>query len=142
MRIVTAAAIVLCAATLACDSGKPRRTASSTASHEMIGLIDVPAAGSTVAPVFLVSGWTLGRAGIERVRIYLDDELLGTALVDIPRPDVDLQFPRYASTGPRHGFATTIDAGSRSGFRTLRIEAIDKTGAKAHVASHSVKIVP
>ena len=135
MRI-TAAPLLLCLA-LACD----RAPKHAPANHEMIGLIDRPAAGSTVGPTFLVSGWVAGREGVERVRLYLDDEAVGNAKVDIPRPDVDREFPRYAGAGLK-GFAVTIDAGTRAGFRTLRIEAIDKSGAKALVASANVKIEP
>jgi hypothetical protein len=129
---------LVCAAVLACD----RRAARQPSNHGLMGFIDSPTAGSTVGPVFLVAGWAVGREGVERVRVYLDDELMATIPVTIPRPDIDREHPRYASTGPNHGFGATIDAGSRAGFRTIRIEAVDKRGAAAHVAAANVKIEP
>lgn len=134
-----AAAVLLCVVTLACDKPAPRRAAPN---HGLIGFIDSPAAGSTVGPVFLVAGWAVGREGVERVRIYLDDELVATTPITVPRPDIDREYPRYASTGPNHGFGTTVDAGSRAGYRTIRVEAVDKRGSAVHVASANVKIEP
>ena len=134
-----AVVLLCCAAAIACDTRPSRQSAKN---HALMGFIDMPAAGSTVGPVFAVAGWAAGREGIERVRIYLDDDLVATVQTTIPRPDIDKEYPRYASTGPNHGYGTTIDAGSRAGFRTIRIEAVDKRGAATYVASASVKIEP
>lgn len=128
----------LCAA-LACEKPAPKRTLTY---HNLIGFVDSPAAEGTVGPVFLVAGWALGRQGVDRVRIYLDDEMVGNAEINVPRPDLDKQFPQYAGSGPNHGFTVNVDAGTRSGYRALRIEAIDRAGARAHVASINVKIEP
>ena len=136
-------AVVLCGAASACTDPPPAspRPARS-ASRGLIGFIDTPATNSTVGPVFRVAGWAVGQDGVERVRIYLDDELMSTVPITAARPDIDRQFPRYAGTGPNHGFGTTIDAGARAGFRTLRIEAVDRHGATAHVAAANIKIQP
>ena len=131
--------IVLLSGALACEKPAPKRALTY---HDLIGFVDAPAAEGKVGPVFLVAGWALGRQGVERVRIYLDDELVGTADVNVPRPDLDKQFPQYAATGPNHGFTVTVDVGTRSGYRSLRIEAIDRAGARAQVASINVKIEP
>ena len=140
MRAIAALALLLCTA-VACDKA-PKRAAGTAANHGLMGFIDSPAAGSTVGPAFLVAGWAAGREGVDRVRIYLDDEMIATAALNVARPDIDRAYPRYADTGPNHGFTTTIDAGTRSGFRMLRIEAIDRRGTAAHVASITVKIEP
>ena len=140
MRAMGALAVLLCMA-LACDNA-PKRAAGSGANHGLMGFIDSPAAGSTVGPAFLVAGWAVGREGVDRVRLYLDDELIATTPLNVARPDIDREYPRYAGTGPNHGFTVTIDAGRRSGFRMLRIEAIDRRGTAAHVASITVKIEP
>lgn len=130
---------LLAAASLACDRPAPRQASSN---HALMGFIDTPATGSTVGPVFHVAGWAAGREGVDKVRIYLDDELMATVAITAPRPDIDQAYPRYAGTGPNHGYGATIDAGSRAGYRVIRIEAIDRRGAAAYVASANVKIEP
>jgi hypothetical protein len=137
------AALAMTALALGCSGAAPKRQPERNAAQSaMMGFIDSPAEGRTVGPVFGVTGWAAGRDGVDRVRIYLDDDLVATVPVTIPRPDVDKEFPRYASTGPVHGFGATIDAGSRAGYRALRIEAVDRRGALAYVASVNVKIEP
>lgn len=134
--------IAVLVAMLGCDRGPATPRRDRTPNHGLIGFIDAPAANSTVGPVFNVTGWAVGREGVAQVRIYLDADLMLTVPLTAPRPDIDRAYPRYAATGPLHGFGATIDAGSRAGYRTLRIEAIDRRGATAHVASASVKIEP
>lgn len=136
-----AAAAVLCAVTLACDR-PPKRPPPGTADHALMGHIDRPADGGTVGPEFLVAGWAAGREGVDRVRIYLDDELMETVPVTGARPDVDREYPQYASTGPLHGFGVLVDAGARAGYRALRLEAIDKRGIATYVANVNVRIEP
>lgn len=139
IRRAFAAIALLAAATLACDHPAPRQASPNPA---LMGFIDTPAAGSTVGPVFHVAGWAAGTQGVDKVRIYLDDELMATAPITAPRPDIEKAYPRYAGTGPNHGYGATIDAGSRAGYRVIRIEAIDRRGAAAYVASANVKIEP
>ena len=127
------------AATLGCGQPAPRQASPNPA---LVGFIDTPAAGSTVGPVFRVAGWAAGHEGVDKVRIYLDDELMATAPTTAARPDIDRAYPRYAATGPNHGYGITIDAGARAGYRVLRIEAIDRRGAAAYVASTNIKIEP
>jgi hypothetical protein len=142
MKARYAAAALLCAVTLACDAPgahPPRRLASKGAA---VGIIDLPAPNSTVGPVFHVAGWAAGSNGVDRVRIYLDDGLVATVPITIARPDIHKEFPQFASSGPLHGFGATVDAGSRAGYCTIRIEAMDKSGAARYVASVNVKIEP
>ena len=139
MRPALLAAVgLLCAVTAACD--RPKRPLPGSANPGLIGHIDRPADGSVVGPDFLVAGWAIGHEGVARVRIYLDDELMETVPITGARPDIDAAFPAYAATGSLHGFGILIDAGTRSGYRTLRLEAIDRRGSARYVASLNVKI--
>ena len=107
-----------------------------------MGAIDSPAANSAVGPLFTVAGWAADESGVDRVRIYLDDQIIATVPVTIPRPDVDAAFPRFKATGPLHGFQVSVDAGARAGYRTVREEVLDTRGALTYVASVTVKIEP
>jgi hypothetical protein len=138
MRAIYILPLLLCAV-LACD--KPATKKRALTYHGLMGFVDAPVPGGSVGPVFLVAGWAIGRQPVDSVRIYIDDEIVGTATIMIPRPDVDREYPHLAGSGPNHGFTTTVDAGSRSGYHTVRIEAIDRTGARAHVASQNVNIL-
>lgn len=142
MKILCVASALLCAVALGCDSPAPRPPRRGSADPALKGLIDTPVEGSTVGPVFRVAGWAVGPAGVDRVRLYLDDDLVATTPIAVARPDIDAQFPKYAATGPLHGFGTTVDAGARAGFRALRLEAVDKRGAVSHVFSVNIRIEP
>jgi hypothetical protein len=142
MRGLYAAAAILSAVTLAC--GPPGQSSSrrQSSKHAAVGFIDTPAAGNTVGPVFHVAGWAAGTEGVDRVRIYLDDSLVATVPLTVGRPDIHKEYPQVASTGPIHGFGTTVDAGSRAGYCTIRLEAVDKHGAATYVATVNVRIEP
>jgi hypothetical protein len=140
MKKLTVIVVGLCAMLVAC--GRPTRPLPEFANPGLVGYMDRPANGSTVGPEFLVAGWAMGKHGIVRVRVYLDDELMETASMTGARPDLDAAYPQYAGTGPLHGFGVLVDAGTRAGYRTLRLEAIDRRGSATYVASANVKIDP
>jgi hypothetical protein len=140
MRTLTVVVVGLCALAIAC--GRPKRPLPEFANPAFVGYIDRPANGGTVGPEFLVAGWAMGKHGIARVRVYLDDELMETALMTAARPDLEAAYPQYAGTGPLHGFGVLIDAGTRAGYRTLRLEAVDRRGSATYVASANLKIDP
>ena len=104
------------------------------------GFIDAPAEGSSVGPQFVLAGWVIDESGVQKVRIYLDDKLVGSVALSVDRPDIDRAFPAFAANGPRHGFDTGIDAGSRVGYCTIRLEAIDGRGALTRFANVNVTI--
>ena len=140
MKKLAAAVVVL--GTLAVGCERPKRPLPGVADPRLVGYIDRPVDGSTVGPEFLVAGWAMGRYGIARVRVYLDDELVEAATMTGERPDLDAAYPQYAGTGPRHGFGVLVDAGTRAGYRTLRLEAVDRRGSAMYVANANVKIEP
>ena len=125
--------------TIGCtDDVKPQRQVAPNPAS--IGFLDAPAAEAAVDPIFTVAGWAIDESGVQRVRIYLDDTLIATVPLTVPRPDLDRLYPRTAQPGAPHGFTVVIDAGASLGFRRLRLEAIDGRGATTHVAAANIKI--
>ena len=103
-------------------------------------MIDIPANGATVDTPVRVSGWAVDESGVTGVRIYFDDELMVTAPIVSPRPDIEKVYPAFKSPGAIHGFEAMIDAGSHEGYTTIRAVAIDGRGAQTEVYSITVKI--
>jgi hypothetical protein len=104
------------------------------------GFIDIPADGATVDSPLRVSGWAVDESGVTGVRIYFDDELMVTAPIVTPRPDVESMYPAYKTPGAIHGFETVIDAGSHAGYTVIRAVAIDGKGAQTQIYNITVKI--
>lgn len=138
-RAVAAALILLAG----CGGGDPRPRRQTERNIPSAGFIDAPAAQATVGPMFVVSGWAIDRdALIERIRIYLDDQLVTTVPLSVMRPDVEAAFPQKVGAGTPHGFTTMVDAGSRAGYCTIRVEALDAKGGLTQVATANIKIEP
>jgi hypothetical protein len=89
--------------------------------------IDMPAAGATVSASTTVMGWAIDRAatsgtGVDRVEVYLDGVLVGTATYGGSRADVANHF---GSAGfSRSGFSYTLNLnGVAPGPRTIQVRA-------------------
>lgn len=135
------AAALLLLAIAGCDrDARPKRQLERN--PPTIGFIDAPAAGATIGPMFTVAGWALDESSVERVRIYLDDELKAEVTLTVLRPDVEERFNVRFGRGRPHGFNAIIDAGSRKGYCTIRFEALDGRGALTQFAATTVKIEP
>jgi hypothetical protein len=141
MKLRAAAAALLVVLT-GCSGGDAKPKRQREANRPSMGFIDMPVAQSTVGPIFTVSGWVIDESLVDKVRIYLDDELVATVGVEIMRPDVDQAFPNRAQQGKPHGYLAIIDAGTRAGYCTIRTEAIDGRGGMTQFATTSVKIEP
>jgi hypothetical protein len=132
---------VLCLTLGACDRGRgdgPTRQRESN--PPSIGLIDIPIEGAVVDASVRVSGWAVDESGVRGVRIFFDDELMCTAPMVTPRPDVERQYPRLATRDGLHGFEVIVDAGAHAGYTVIRAVAIDGKGAQSQVYSVTVKI--
>ncbi|MDX1583070.1 MAG: Ig-like domain-containing protein [Thermoanaerobaculia bacterium] len=53
-------------------------------------------AGETVSGVVLVQGWSLTKSPISKIELYVDDQFLHEALIDIPRIDIVETYPTWA----------------------------------------------
>ena len=139
LRAAAAALLVV----LAGCSGGPQPKRQTGPNRPSIGFIDSPQANAIVGPMFAVAGWAIDPdAPVERIRIYLDDELVATVPLTVLRPDVEQLYNVTIGAGTPHGFGAVIDAGSRAGFTSVRIEALDAKGGLTHLANTSVKIEP
>jgi len=140
LRAAAAALLVVLAG---CSGGGPQPKRQTEPNRPSIGFIDAPQNNAIVGPMFVVAGWALDPdAPVERVRIYLDDQLVATVPLTIQRPDVERAYRPKVGAGAPHGFSAVIDAGSRAGFTSVRVEALDAKGGLTHVANTSVKIEP
>ena len=104
-----------------------------------VGFIDAPAPGARVGSVFTIAGWAADESRVERVRIYLDDQVVATVTLTVMRPDVEKNYPK-AAPGVAHGFQALVDAGSRAGYYTVGVDILDGKGAITRLPSVSVKI--
>jgi hypothetical protein len=122
------------------EDAKPRRPTERN--PPSIGFIDAPAAQSVVGPRFVVAGWALDESGVDRVRVFLDDELIANAPLTVMRPDVEQAYKISFGVGRPHGFTFAVDAGTRKGYCTIRLEALDGRGAITQFATMNVRIEP
>lgn len=136
IMIGLAAAIAACSGPSRSDAPKRQKEPNPRS----IGFIDMPANNATVDTPVRVSGWAVDESGVTGVRIYFDDELMVTAPIVTPRPDVEKAYPRFAAPGAIHGFEANVDAGAHAGFTVIRAVAIDGKGAQTEVYSVTVKI--
>jgi len=75
-----------------------------------------------------ITGYAIDFQGVDRVEIYVDGLLVGTALYGLPRPGVAARFPGYpdsAAAGWSFGLDTTELANS---FHQIQILVVDDTG--------------
>jgi hypothetical protein len=105
-----------------------------------VGVIDIPANGATVDSLVRVSGWAVDESGVTGVRVFFDDELMVTAPIVTPRPDVEKRFPQYSAPGAIHGFESLIDARAHAGYTVVRAVAIDGKGAQTEICSITIRI--
>lgn len=140
MKSWAVAALILL---LAGCGGDPKPKRQTDRNLPSIGFIDAPAREATVGPMFVVSGWAIDNdAAVERVRLYLDDQLVATVPLTVMRPDVEAAFHLKLGAGTPHGFSWVVDAGSRAGYCTVRLEVLDAKGGLTQVATTNVKIEP
>ena len=140
-RRIAIALLVLLPAIAGCD-GKAKPQRQPAKNPPTIGFVDAPADQATVGPSFTVAGWALDESAVDRVRVYLDDELVANVPLSVMRPDVEQAFRVSFGIGTPHGFTAAVDAGSRKGYCTIRFEALDGRGALTQFATRSVRIEP
>ena len=135
--------VSLCVCASACDEPAhegPTRRAETTGRAR--GHIDMPANDSIVPDSFVVSGWAVSPAGVKAVRVYLDDKIIGTLTLTVPRPDVEKAFSALAPAGVPHGFSGWVEAGDAIGYAKLSIEVIDRNDALSRVFSININVQP
>jgi len=72
------------------------------------GVVDEPKPHSKASGTLEVRGWALDNREVSKVKVYLDDRLVGEATYGTPRPDITHVFPHApAGTGFRYLLDTT-----------------------------------
>lgn len=140
-RRLAIAAVVLLPALAACD-GKAKPQRQPVRNLATIGFVDAPADQATVGPSFTVAGWAIDESAVDRVRVYLDDDLVVDVPLTVMRPDVEQAYRLTFGLGTPHGFTAAVDAGSRKGYCTIRFEALDGRGALTQFSTRTVRIEP
>jgi len=104
------------------------RCAPIGAGEPAFGDVDLPVSGLFFGGIVQITGYAIDFQGVDRVEIYVDGLLVGTALYGLPRPGVAAGFPGYpdsAAAGWSFGLDTTELADS---FHQIQILVVDDTG--------------
>ncbi|GAA0179314.1 hypothetical protein SH2C18_22060 [Clostridium sediminicola] len=90
--------------------------------------LDFPRNNEEIDSDFYISGWSLNQSGINEVKIFIDNELIGNATTGIVRPDVNEVFPGYKD-GDKSGYRYDVDIDTiSSGKHSLKIRSIGNDG--------------
>ena len=85
-------------------------------------------------------GWVLDRDGIDRVLVYVDNVVVGTATFGLARPAISLRYPGFPNTlGP--GWEFTLDSADFSnGVHELQVIAFDLEGQSTLLGQREIVI--
>ncbi len=82
-----------------------------------------------------IVGWAFSPNEIDKIRVFGDDVLLGKARYGLSRPDVFAEASdRVVSESVGFDFVT-----KEKGYKTIRLEAIDKSGKKVSIYRRSIE---
>jgi len=59
------------------------------------GFLDSPKNNSFVSGIYRINGWFLDNAGVEKIEVVVDDEVIGKAVYGTLRSDVLNVYPQY-----------------------------------------------
>jgi len=72
------------------------------ADNMSFGTIDTPRQGEVLSPFYVkyvqVNGWVIDPNGVEKIEVYIDNEVVGTAIYGISRGDVSNAYPQYSNS--------------------------------------------
>ncbi|OPJ59179.1 Ig-like domain-containing protein [Clostridium oryzae] len=75
-----------------------------------------------------VKGWAIAKAGINKVKVFVDDKYIGSAKYGIKRSDIKKLYPSYINSY-QSGYQYTIDINKLlAGRHKITVQAIDKKG--------------
>lgn len=67
-------------------------------SASILWYIDSPLPNGTFSGIAIVQGWVLSDLSISGIHLYIDDEFVTSANIDLPRDDVIEHYPQYANS--------------------------------------------
>jgi len=121
--VVTQAIPGAAAALVATPAGSARAAATMAGMRLEVDRpkLDGDRARETVRGALTIAGWTVARAGVERVSVYCNDRLLGEAYLGMRRADIGAAYPEYQGS-LRAGYAMVLPPGSLpAGNHRIRI---------------------
>ena len=105
---------------------------SFAGANEVLGNIDEPVSNQNVSSnTVTVRGWALSTSGIEKVKVYVNNNYKGDAQLGLSRPDIQKVYGSSFSNALTSGFKLDVNvADLSSGNNTVKVEAIGKDGSK------------
>ncbi|SHH98196.1 N-acetylglucosaminidase, partial [Clostridium intestinale] len=110
--------------------------------------IDEPTINSSVNNDLKIRGWAVNASTIKEIKLYLDNNYVGSTGVGLPRLDVGKAYPEYRNAGIS-GYEYTIDTSSlNQGIKTIKVQAIgydgtlDETTVKINIVHSTTTYIP
>lgn len=99
------------------------------------GVVEAIGQGNAVSGVVAIRGWFLSINGIQRVDVFVDGTLLGSAPTNRGRPDIFALYPSFPNAAFA-GFAILINTTKfNNGVHTISARGVDTTGAEGEASS-------
>jgi hypothetical protein len=109
-----------------------------TQNQDSIGHIDFPVVGLLYSGTILVSGWAVDLEGVQFINVLVDGNQVGSAITNIPRPDITSFYPSYPKV-PAPGFLFSLDTTALSnGPHQLSVIVIDNAGADTFIGKFPI----
>ncbi|SFB37041.1 Ig-like domain-containing protein, partial [Clostridium frigidicarnis] len=90
--------------------------------------VDIPSEEEEITKEFSIYGWALNPSGMNKIDVYIDDEFLGKADINIERSDIESAFPGYIG-GDKSGFNYNVDINKiPPGQHKILVRAIGNDG--------------
>ncbi|MDD9148211.1 Ig-like domain-containing protein [Sporolactobacillus sp. CQH2019] len=97
------------------------------------GVIDNPAAGSTLQGTVTVRGWFLDGTGVSKVEVLVDGKVIGNATYGLSRPDVYKAYSQYKNN--QSGYQYSLNTAQlASGTHRLSIRETGKNGVQTTIS--------
>jgi len=107
----------------------------SADTSSILWYIDYPLPNDTVSGIAIIQGWVLSENSIAGIHLYVDDEYVTSANIDIPRDDVIEHYPQYANS-PTASPGFTVGFNSRDyedGRHYFHLIVVDSQGASYQI---------
>ena len=116
--------------------------AAPAVAQGFVGALDKPAPGAVVSGVVLVQGYSLAQDEISRVDLYVDDQFVHSATINVPRIDVIQAFPDWEGVQfKKPGFSTGFLASRFSnGTHTIHIVVVTSENRVFEVGRRAITV--
>lgn len=104
-----------------------------------IGVLDEPAAGSTLSGITKVRGWFLSGSGVEKVEVLVDGNIVGQAQYGLLRPDVPNVYPEYKNSNSGYELALNTESLS-NGTHSITVRATAMNGTTKQLENFKVNV--